>query len=139
MLDINATNPLITFVVLWILVLILGQVFFRPFQRIRAERAARIEADREASRRALEQNARSLHDVDQAVKAARAAASKIREDLEVEALKEKTRLLNEVGAAARAEVDAARAELAGELDGLKAQLQAEAGNLAEAIEKRLLQ
>jgi F0F1-type ATP synthase membrane subunit b/b' len=139
MLDINATNPLITFVVLWILVLILGKVFFRPFQRIRAERAARIEADREASRRALEQNTRSLHDVDQAVKAARVAASKIREDLEVEALKEKTRLLNEVGAAARAEVDAARAELAGELDGLKARLQAQAENLAEAIEKRLLQ
>jgi F-type H+-transporting ATPase subunit b len=138
MLDINATF-LVTFAVVWILVLILGKVFFRPYQGLRAERAARIEADRAASRRALEENARSLHDIDQAVKAARAAASKIREDLEVEALKEKTRLLNEVGAAARAEVDAARAELAGELDGLKAQLQAQAGNLAVAIEKRLLQ
>jgi F0F1-type ATP synthase membrane subunit b/b' len=138
MLEINATF-LVTFAVVWILVLILGKFFFRPFQKLRAERASRIEADRLASRKALEQNARRIQEIDQSVKAARTAASKIREDLEVEALREKTRLLNEVGSAAKAEVDGARAELARELDGLKAELRAGADDLAQSIEKKMLQ
>ena len=138
MLDINATF-LVTFAVVWILVLILGKVFFRPYQKLRAERDGRVAADRQASQLALEQNQRSLHDIDQSVKAARAAASRIREDLEAEALLEKTRLLNEVGSAAKAEVESARAELLRELGGLKAELKARASGLAESIEKRLLQ
>ncbi len=138
MLDINATF-LVTFAVVWILVLILGKVFFRPYQKFREEREGRVTADRQASQQASEQNRRSLHDIDVSVKAARAAASRIREDLEAEALREKTRLLNEVGAAAKAEVEGARIRLLGELDGLKAELRAKAGGLAEAIEKRLLQ
>jgi F0F1-type ATP synthase membrane subunit b/b' len=138
MLDINATF-LVTFAVVWILVLILGKVFFRPYQKLRADRDGRVAADRQASQLALEQNQRSLHDIDQSVKAARAAASRIREDLEAEALREKTRLLNEVGSAAKAEVESARAELLRELGGLKAELQARASGLAESIEKRLRQ
>ncbi len=138
MLDINATF-LVTFAVVWILVLILGKVFFRPYQNLRAEREGRITADRQASQRACEQNQRSLRDIDQSIKAARAAASRIREDLEAEALREKARLLNDVGAAAKAEVDGARTDLLRELEGLKAELQAKAAGLAEAIEKRLLQ
>ena len=37
MLDINATF-LVTFAVVWILVLVLGKVFFHPYQKLRAER-----------------------------------------------------------------------------------------------------
>jgi F0F1-type ATP synthase membrane subunit b/b' len=138
MLDINATF-LVTFAVVWILVLILGKVFFHPYQKLRAGRDGRIAADRQASQLAAEQNQRSLQAIDQSVKAARAAASRIREDLEAEALREKTRLLSEVGGAAKAEVESARAELLRELGGLKAELQARASGLAESIEKRLRQ
>jgi len=138
MLEINATF-LVTFAVVWILVLILGRVFFRPYQRLRSDRDGRISTDRQASQLASEQNQRRLHEVEQSVKAARAAAFRIREDLEAEALKEKTRLLNEVGAAGKAEVEAARAQLARELGGLQEDLRTRAAGLAEAIEKRLLQ
>ena len=138
MLEINATF-LVTFAVVWLLVLILGKGFFRPYQKLRAERASRLDADRQASELASEQNQRRLQEVEQSVKAARAAAFRIREDLEAEALKEKTRLLNEVGAAGKAEVEAARAELARELGGLQEDLRSRAAGLAEAIEKRLLQ
>jgi F0F1-type ATP synthase membrane subunit b/b' len=138
MLDINATF-LVTFAVVWILVLVLGRVFFHPYQKLRAEREGRIASDRQASQRASEQNQRSLHNVEQSIKVARASAFRIREDIEAEALREKSRLLNEVGAAAKAEVDGARAELLRELAGLKGELQAKAAGLAESIEKRLLQ
>jgi F0F1-type ATP synthase membrane subunit b/b' len=138
MLEIDGT-VLITFALVWILVFFLTRFFFRPLQKIRSERAARLDGDHDASRRAEADGAKGLREVEQSLKAARAAADKIRDDLEVEALREKSRLLSEVGLAAKAEVDKARDELAREIDGLKAQLAAEAQSLSEAIEARLLQ
>jgi F0F1-type ATP synthase membrane subunit b/b' len=138
MLEIDGT-VLITFALVWILVAFLTKFFFRPLHKIRSERAARLDGDRDASQRAEAGSAKGLREVEQSLKAARAAADKIRDDLEVEALREKSRLLSEVGLAAKAEVDKARDELAREIDGLKAQLAAEAQSLSEAIEARLLQ
>jgi F0F1-type ATP synthase membrane subunit b/b' len=138
MLEIDGT-VIITFAVVWILVVFLGRFFFRPLLKIRSEREARLNGDREASRRAAEENARDIQNVDQALKAARAAADKIRDDLELEALREKTRLLSDVGKTAKDEVDKAKGEMAREIDGLKAQLAAQAQSLAESIEARLLQ
>jgi F-type H+-transporting ATPase subunit b len=137
MLEIDGTI-VITFAVVWILVVFLGRFFFRPLQKIRAERDARLSGDREASRRAAEEKARDLQSLDQALKAARASADKIRDDLELEALREKSRLLAEVGKTTKDEVDKAKDEMAREIDGLKAQLAERAQSLAESIEARLL-
>jgi F0F1-type ATP synthase membrane subunit b/b' len=138
MLEIDGTL-LVTFAVVWILVAFLTRFFFRPLQKIRAEREARLGGDREASRRAAEEGAKDMLGIEKSLKAARVAADKIRDDLEVEALREKTRLLSEVGMAAKAEVDKAKEEMAAEIDGLKAKLTAEAQSLSESIEARLLQ
>lgn len=137
MLEINGTL-LVTFVIVWILVIVLTRVFFRPLQKVRSDRAAKLFDDREASRRALDENARDLRDVDNALKAARAQAARIRDELEVEAFKEKSRLLAEVGQAAKAEIEKAGQEMSRELDGLKADLASRAGDLADRIERRLL-
>ncbi len=138
MLEIDGT-VLVTFALVWILVVFMTRFFFRPLQKIRSERAARLAGDREASQRAESDGAKGLREVEQSLKAARAAAAKIRDDLAVEAQREKSRLLSEVGLAAKAEVDKARAEMAREIDGLKVQLATEAQSLSEAIETRLLQ
>ncbi|MDD8026277.1 MAG: hypothetical protein PHI34_07175 [Acidobacteriota bacterium] len=138
MLEIDGTI-VITFAAVWILVAFLSRFFFRPLQKIRAERETRLTGDREASRLAAEENAADLKSVDAALKAARAAADKIRDDLELEAVREKTRLLAEVGRTAKEEVDKAKDEMAREIDGLKAQLAAQAQSLSESIEARLLQ
>jgi F0F1-type ATP synthase membrane subunit b/b' len=138
MLEIDGTI-VITFAAVWILVAFLTRFFFRPLQKIRAERDARLTGDREASRLAAEENAKDIQSIDRSLKAARASADKIRDDLEREALREKTRLLSEVGRTAKTEVDRAKDELAREIDGLKAQLAAQAQALSEMIEARLLQ
>lgn len=137
MLEINGTL-LVTFALVWILVLVLTRVFFRPLQKVRSDRAAKLGDDREASRSALDENARGLRDVENALKAARAQGFRIRDEFEVEAFKEKSRLLAEVGQAAKAEVEKARAEMNRELDGLKADLASRAKDLADQIERRLL-
>jgi len=138
MLDINATF-LVTFAVLWILVVVLGKIFFKPFQKLRRERTARIEGDFSASRLSLDQNAEVLREIDRTLKAARADAAKIRDDLEAEAAREKARLVQDVGATAKAEVEKAKAELAHELDGLKSGLADRAMGLSESIEEKVLQ
>ncbi len=138
MLEINGTF-LVTFAVVWLLVIVLTRVFFRPLQKIRAERQSRLRDDREASRRAGEDEARGLRDVEAALRSARAAADKIRDDLEAEALREKSRLLADVSAASKVEVEKAKAEMTRELTDLKAKLEARAQTLAAAIEARLLQ
>lgn len=138
MLEIDGT-VLITFALVWILVVFLTKFFFKPLQKIRSERAARLDGDREASQRAESEGAKDLRGVEQSLKAAREAAGRIRDDLELEALREKSRLLSEVGLAAKAEVDRAKDEMAREIDGLKAKLAVEAQSLSEAIEARLLQ
>lgn len=137
MLEIDGT-VLVTFVLVWILVVFLAKFFFKPLQKTRSERAARLDGDREASRQAESESAKGLRGVEQSLKAAREAAGRIRDDLELEALREKSRLLSEVGLAAKAEVDKAKDEMAREVDGLKAKLAAEAQSLSEAIEARLL-
>lgn len=137
MLEIDGT-VVITFAVVWILVVFLSRFFFRPLRKIRAEREARLAGDKEASRLAAAENAKDLAGIDQALKAARASADKIRDDFELEALREKARLLSEVGRTAKDEVDRAKDEMAREIDGLKAQLAAQAQSLAESIEARLL-
>jgi F0F1-type ATP synthase membrane subunit b/b' len=138
MLEIDGTI-IITFAAVWILVVFLSRFFFRPLQKIRAERETRLTGDREASRLAAEENTADLKSVDAALKAARTAADKIRDDLELEAVREKARLLAEVGRTAKEEVDKAKDEMAREIDGLKAQLTAQAQALSESIEARLLQ
>ena len=138
MLEINGTF-FVTFAVVWLLVVVLTRVFFRPLQKIRAERQARLTDDREASRRAGEDEARGLRDVDAALRSARAAADKRRDDLEAEALREKSRLLADVSSSSKAEVEKAKAEMTRELSDLKAKLEAQAQTLAAAIEARLLQ
>jgi F0F1-type ATP synthase membrane subunit b/b' len=138
MLEINGTL-LVTFVIVWILVIVLTRVFFRPLQKVRGDRAAKLFDDREASRRALDENARDLQDVDNALKAARAQGALIRDELEAEAFKEKSSLLAEVGQAAKIEIEKARDDMNRELDGLKAELASRAAGLALQIERRLLQ
>ncbi len=138
MLEIDGTI-IVTFTIVWILVVFLSKFFFRPLQKIRSERDARLAADRQAAGLAAETGRRDLQDLDRSLKEARAAADKIRDDLEVEALREKARLLSEVGKTAKDEVDKAKAEMAREIDGLKAELAVRARSLAESIEERLLQ
>ena len=68
----------------------------------------------------------------------RAAADAIRSSAETEALKEKSRLVREVQAEGRAEIEKAKEELLREMETLKKELDARTAEIAETIEKRIL-
>ena len=111
MLSINAT-ALVVFAVVWILVIVLTRIFFKPILRVLDERAARIAKDKAAADGARKAYEADLKRIEDGLKEARAAADAIRNTAETEALKDKSRLVREVQAEGRAEVEKAKAELA---------------------------
>jgi F-type H+-transporting ATPase subunit b len=137
MLSINAT-VLIVFAIVWILVLILTRIFFKPVLRVLDERAARIAKDKEAAESARQSYEADLKRIEDGLKEARAAADSIRSAAEAEALKGKSQLVREVQAEGRAEVEKAKAELAREAEALKKDLDKRTEEIAGTIEKRIL-
>jgi F-type H+-transporting ATPase subunit b len=137
MLSINAT-ALVVFAVVWILVLILTRIFFKPILRILDERAARIAKDKAAADVAQQTYEDDLKRIEDGLKEARAAAEAARSAAEADALKEKSRLVREVQAEGRAEVEKAKAELLREMESLKKDLDKRTEEIAADIEKRIL-
>jgi F-type H+-transporting ATPase subunit b len=137
MLSINGT-AIVIFLIVWVLVLVLTRVFFKPVMRILDERSGRIARDKAAADEALEAANRDLRRVEEALKEARAAAEAIRDKAETEALKEKSRLVREVQAEGRAEVEKAKEELHQEMAALKRDLDKRTEEIAKSIEKRIL-
>ena len=137
MIKIDAT-ALVVFAVVWILVLVLTRIFFKPILRILDERVARIASEKTAENGALKAYEADLKRIEDGLKEARAAADAIRNAAENEALKDKSRLIREVQAEGRAEVEKAKAELLREMESLKKELDKHTEEIAERIEKRIL-
>jgi len=137
MLNIDVT-ALVVFAIVWVVVLILSKIFFKPILRILDERADRIARDKAAAEGARQAADADLKRIEDGLKEARAAAEAIRSTAETEALKDKSRLVREVQAEGRAEVEKAKAELRAEMDKLKKELDQRTEEIAETIEKRIL-
>jgi F-type H+-transporting ATPase subunit b len=133
------TSALIVFILVWILVIILSKVFFKPLRRVMKDRASRLEGDREAGQRALAAIDDNLNKIEEALKTAGANAAALKGDLELEALKEKSRLIAEINEENRCRVDEAKQQLDKQVQRLKKDLEAEAAVLSQKIEQRLLQ
>ncbi len=136
MLAIDLTFIVIFFLV-WVLVLVLTRVFFKPVGRILEKRQNRESADRKAAREALGACERDLRRIEEEIKEARASSERLREELEAQALGEKARLISEVQVDARGRIDKAKAEIEDQVRRLKDQLEGEAGRLADSIEKKV--
>ena len=137
MLDFDITI-FVVFVIVWILVILLSRVFFRPLTRIIDKRRAQIEGDNSAAREALERYEQDVRRIEESLKEAKAASQNIREKAEIEALREKSRLVQAVQAEGRNQVERAKKELEEKIEELKKELEAKTGDLAEEIEKRLM-
>jgi F-type H+-transporting ATPase subunit b len=128
----------VTFALVWILVLVLSRVFFKPVRRILDERASRIEKAKAETEKTLAAYEQDLRRIEDGLKEARASAAGIREQAELEALKEKSRLLQEIQVECRAQVDKAKAELDQRVETLKKELDRTTEELSGDIERRIL-
>ncbi|MEN6310931.1 MAG: hypothetical protein ABFD80_05280 [Acidobacteriota bacterium] len=137
MLSIDATI-LVTFALVWVLVIVLTRVFFKPIGRIIGERTERIEKAKAETEKALAAYEQDIKRIEESLKEARAAAAGVREKAEIEALKEKSRIVQEIQQACRAQVDEAKGELDERVAKLKQELDAATAGLSDEIERRML-
>ena len=137
MLSINWT-VLITFALVWILVIVLNKVFFKPVGKVLDTRKSLIGADNEAARKALAAYEEDMRRLDEALKAARTTTTEIWEKTEGEALAARTRLLQDVQAECKAKVEKAKKDLEAEVARLKTDLGSKTDVLAGDIERRIL-
>jgi len=137
MLSIDAT-VLVTFAVVWILVLVLSRVFFKPMNRILGERTAGLEKARIDTETALAGCEENLRQIEERLAKSRAASEALWEQAEAQAVREKNQLLENLQAETRAQLDAATRELEREVEHLKKELDARSGELSEHVEQRIL-
>ncbi len=136
MISIDGTL-IISFLIVWGLVIVLTKLFFNPVRRMRGERESRIKEAKKASQKTLQAYQECLEKIEKSLKLARIEANKTKEEYEITALREKSLFLEEVNSEYRNEVDKARGELEETIGNLKKELGSKAVILAKRIEQRL--
>jgi F-type H+-transporting ATPase subunit b len=131
-------SVLVTFALVWILVLVLSKVFFKPVSRIVGERTAGIEQAKAETEKTLAAYEEDLRRIEEKLKDARAVSEEIWEQAENHALGERTRLIQELQVETRAQVEKAKQELEREVEELKRKLDARSVEFSEDIERRIL-
>ena len=126
------------FVIVWILVVVLNKVYFRPVRRTMGKRDSKIQQDQSATQEALEKYEKDLTRIEGELKSAKVDAREIRERFEYEARKKKEEMIAEVSHECRTQVEEAKKELCEKVEQLKKELEPQGRELAERIEKRLL-
>jgi len=129
---------LVVFALIWILLAVLTKLFFNPLRKVVEKRNSNIDQDREAGETAALEYNQAIQKIEEDMKAARASARKTREELTRHAQKEKEKMLAEISSECRTSILEARNDVAKQLDGLKKELESMSTDLAEKIEKKLL-
>jgi F0F1-type ATP synthase membrane subunit b/b' len=137
MLTVDATL-LIVFFIVWILLLALKKVFFKPLREIIARREETIARNLKAGEEAKTQFEANIVKIEESLKAARLSAKETQERFTADALRDKERMLSQVGQECRTKVNEAKEQLEQKVEELKADLADESKLLSEKIEKRLL-
>jgi len=131
-------SVLVIFAIVWILVLVLTKVYFKPLRRVMRERDDKIQQDLDDTQKALEKYDNALGKIEGDLKAAKSAAREIREKFAGEAQKEKEIMIEEISQECRTRVANARKELDEKAERLKEELEPKGKDLADRIAKRLL-
>jgi F-type H+-transporting ATPase subunit b len=131
-------SVIVIFAIVWILVLVLTKVYFKPVGRVMKEREDRLQQDRGSAQEALEKYDSILEKIEEDMMTAKSKTREIREKFNREAQREKEKIIEEVSLECRAQVDRARKELEERVDQLKKELEPSNQELAEKIAKRLL-
>ncbi len=131
-------SVLVIFAIVWILVLVLTKVYFKPLRRVMGERDEKVQQDQSVTQQALEKYDDALEKIEKDMKEAKMTAREIRDKYAAEAQKEKESLLDEVSRECREQVANARKELDEKVERLKQELEPKSQDLAGRITKRIL-
>lgn len=131
-------SVIVIFVIVWVLVLVLKKVYFKPMGRIMRQRDGQIQQDQDATQEALDKYGKTLERIEEDIRAAKTSARETREKFEREAQKEKENMIEEVSQECRAQVEKAHQELKEKVECLRKELEPRGQDLAKNIAKKLL-
>ncbi len=137
MLEIDV-SLIVVFLIVWVLVFFLSRLFFNPLRKIMQERNEIIQGDSEAHRKSTETYEQTVNEIEERLKSARALSQQVMKKIEREAAAERERLLAEISEESRHKVEEAKKQLEDQIIGLKRKLESNASDLAERMERRLL-
>ncbi|MCK4645715.1 MAG: ATP synthase F0 subunit B [Candidatus Aminicenantes bacterium] len=129
---------IVVFLIVWVLVFFLSRLFFNPLRKIMQERNDKIQGGSEARRKSTETYEQTVNEIEERLKSARALSQQAMEKIEREAAAERERLLAEISEESRHKVEEAKKQLEDQIIGLKRKLESDASDLAERMERRLL-
>jgi len=127
-----------TVLVVFFLFFFLRWAFWRPFERVLAERQAATEGARKYAETILSTASEKLHQYEEALRQARAEIYREQEAARSAALEERSRTLRETRQQAAESLRQAKLVVAGEVEEAKKELEAESQRLAEQIARTLL-
>lgn len=129
---------IVVFLIVWVLVFFLSRLFFNPLRKIMQERNEIIQGDSEAHRKSTETYEQTVNEIEERLKSARALSQQVMKKIEREAAAARERLLAEISEESRHKVEEAKKQLEDQIIGLKRKLESNASDLAERMERRLL-
>jgi F-type H+-transporting ATPase subunit b len=127
-----------TFILVVLLHLYLRFIFFTPLQRVLQERYDATEGARKLAEESLGRASQKAADYEAALKAARAETYKELEQLQRQLQDDRAASVKAARARAEATIAEAKAALSAEVEGLKKNLEAESGTLADRIASKVL-
>lgn len=137
MLQIDLTFVAV-FVLVWILIMVLGRVFFKPYLNMREKRRKILEDNARAYKQAMKEYEDHLNRIEISLKEARQESQQIRERVISEAINEKSRLVAEIQTEVKEQISTARNELAQQTEKLKEELGQKIEKLARQLEEKIL-
>ncbi len=122
----------------WVLFLILSKVYFKPFQRLLAQRHQRTVADRQEAEKLMAEADRKFDEYKHRIAEERAAARKDYETLLAEAKREEAEILGGARAQAKQITQEANESIQKQREDIRRQLETDAETLAQQISQKLL-
>lgn len=127
-----------TVLLVFFLFFFLRRVFWRPFERVLAERQAATEGARREAEAILATADEKLRQYEEALRHARAEVYREQEAKRRQAVEERSRILGQARQQANEQLRQAKLEIVGDVEQAKKELQAESQRLAEEIARTLL-
>ncbi len=130
--------------VLWVigfvlvLAIVLDRLLFKPLMRVMDERQARVKSAVDLARESAERATAATAQFDERTRGAQADVYRQMDETRHAALERRRELLDRTRDEIQATVEAARGRLSEQADAARAQLDREAGELADAVVERIL-
>lgn len=128
----------VIFIMILVLHFILSRIFFNPVRKIINEREYKLQENREACERTLQENEKRINEIEERLKSAKRTSDLTKQEFEKEAFEEKKRLLEEIHIESTDKVEKAKKQYEEQIKRLKKELESESEVFAKRIEKKLL-